>query len=152
KLTTARAGAPLKLRLLFNSFFFDLNLIFILLASFLARQTDLSFLAVYLKDLDVNGISHLDDRLWTINLAIGKLRHVQEPFQARLQFDKNAEVCDLGRLALHNLLGLVTLRNVRLPRIAGELLHSQGDALAFLVNVKHDALDLLALLQHFVGM
>ncbi len=38
------------------------------------------------------------------------------------------------------------------PRILVELLEAEADALLLLVDVQHDALDLVALLEHLVGV
>ena len=84
-----------------------------------------------------------------LDLLVGEFRDVQQAFEAVFQADEDAEVGDLRDLALHELAGLVAVRDVGRPRIFVELLQAQGDAAAFLVDRQHLALDLLALLEHF---
>ena len=68
-----------------------------------------------------------------------------KPFQALLQLDEDAEVGELGDLALLDVAAVVAARDVAFPRIVGHLLEAQGDAFAFLIDVEDDALDLVAL-------
>ena len=77
---------------------------------------------------------------------------MQQAFQARLQLDEDAEVGDLGDLALDDLPGQVVVGDGLQPRVLGELLEAQGDALLFLVHGQDDALDFVALLEQLGGM
>jgi hypothetical protein len=66
---------------------------------------------------------------------------------SRLELDEHAEVGDLGHLAVDDHARLGTRRGWPEPRILGELLDAEADALLLLVDLEHDALDLVALLE-----
>ena len=83
---------------------------------------------------------------------VGQLRNVQQPFQAVFEAHEDAEVGDLGDRAFNDLAKFVLAGNVAGPGVFGELLQTQGDAAAALVDRKHTAFDLLILLDEFAGM
>src|SRR5262249_3349021 len=118
----------------------------------LATQADLAIGRVHTQDLDLDFVADLNHVLGTFNLVVGQLRDVQQPFQPRLQLDEHAEVRQLGYLALLDLVGLVTAGDVALPRIVVHLFQAQGDALALLIDVEHDARHLVALADDLAGM
>ena len=70
-----------------------------------------------------------------------------KPFEPRLQLDEDAEVGELGDLALDDVAGLVLAGDVGLPRVVLELLEAQRDPLAVLVDLQDLALDRLASLR-----
>src|SRR5262249_39163203 len=111
----------------------------------LAAEADLAVGGVDAQDLDLDLVAHLDDVLRALDLVVGQLGDVQQAFQAGLQLDEDAEVGELGHLALLGLAGLVTTGDVALPGVVVHLLEAQGDALALLVDVEDDAGDLVAL-------
>ena len=51
------------------------------------------------QDLDLDLVADLDHVLRALDLVVGQLGDVQQPFQARLQLDEHAEVGELGDLA-----------------------------------------------------
>ena len=67
---------------------------------------------------------------------VGQLGDVQQAFEARLELDEDAEVGELGDLALDDVARLVAAGDVGLPRVVPELLEPQGDPLALLVDVE----------------
>ena len=72
------------------------------------------------EDLDLDLISHLDDFLGAVDLVIGQLRDVQQPFEAGLELDENAEIGQLRDLAVDHVVRLVTAGDVGLPRVIPE--------------------------------
>ena len=85
--------------------------------AFLRRQADLALAAVDAEDLDLDLVADLDDFLGAVDLVVGQLGDVQQAFQARLQLDEDAEVGELGDLALDDVAGLVAAGDVGLPRV-----------------------------------
>ena len=98
---------------------------------------------------------HLDllrrrDDLAGMHVLLGPrhLRHVDQAFDARLQFDERAVVGDVGDAA--DDLGLKRiLRLDALPRIVQQLLHAERDAVRLVVDLDDLHLDGLADRQHF---
>src|SRR5262249_44404394 len=121
-------------------------------AQALAAQADLAVGRIDPQHLDLDLVADLDDLLRALDLVVGQLGDVQEALQARLQFDEDAEVRQLRDLALLDLAGVVTARDVAFPRVAGHLLQAQGDTLAVLVHVEDDAGDLVALADDLAGV
>jgi hypothetical protein len=77
---------------------------------------------------------------------------VQQAFQVGFQLDKHAEVGQLGDGALDDLAGDVLFGDRPNPRVFGQLLDAQRDAVLFFVDFQHDALDFLTLLQGLAGV
>ena len=102
----------------------------------LAREADLPLAAIDTEDLHLDLVADLDDFLGAVDLVVGQLRDVQEALQARLELDEDAEVGELGDLALDHVARLVAAGDVGLPRVVLELLEAQGDPLALLVDVR----------------
>src|SRR5262249_62169617 len=65
----------------------------------LAAQADLAVGGVYAQDADLDLVADLDDLLGALDPGVGQLRDVQQPLQARLQLEEDAEVGELGDLA-----------------------------------------------------
>ena len=84
-------------------------------AQTLAAQADLAVVGVDAQDLDLDLVADLDDVLGALDLVVGQLGDVQQPFQARLQLDEDAEVGELGDLALLDLAAACSGRECRLP-------------------------------------
>ena len=83
--------------------------------AFLRREADLALVGVDAQDLHLDLVADLDDVLGVLDLVVGQLGDVQQAFQAGLQLDEDAEVGDLGDLALDDLAGLVAAGDVGLP-------------------------------------
>ena len=83
---------------------------------------------------------------------VGQFGNVQQPFQTVLEADEHAEIRDLRDRSRDDLTGLVLAGNVSLPGVFAQLLQSQGDPATLLIDREHAALDLLVLLDDFVGM
>src|SRR5207247_841900 len=98
-------------------------------ADVLAAAADLAFGYVDAEDLDLDLVADLDDVLGALDLVVGQLADVQEALQPRLQFDEDAEVGQLGDLALLDLAGAVAAGDVALPGVVVHLLEAQGDPL-----------------------
>ena len=77
---------------------------------------------------------------------------MQQALEARFELDEDAEIGKLGDLALLDVAGMVTARDVAFPRIIGHLFETQCHAFALLVDVEDDALDLVALVDDLAGM
>src|SRR5262249_34974121 len=58
----------------------------------LAAEADLAVVDVHAEDLDLQLVADLDDVLGAIDLVVGQLADVQQPFQAGLELDEDAEV------------------------------------------------------------
>ena len=74
------------------------------------------------------------------------------PSSSCFEFDKDAEVGELGNVAFDDLAGDVLFGNGMHPRVFGQLLDTKRDTLLFLINFEHNTLDLLTFLQGFAGM
>ena len=111
---------------------------------------DPAFLAVDLDDAGGNLLVGLQVVLHLVNAVLADLGDVDEPVDAVLQFNEGAERGHLGDLALHDVPDLEEAVDVG-PGIDGQLLHSEADALLLRVDVEHDRVDLVALLQDFGG-
>src|SRR5262249_34916080 len=77
---------------------------------------------------------------------------VQEALESWLQLDEDAEVGELGDLALPEVAGVVAPGDVALPGVVVHLLEAQGDALALLIDVEDDAGDAVALADDLAGV
>ena len=114
------------------------------------RQADLPLVGVDLDDADLDALANLDHVLRVLDLVVRQLRDVQQPLEALLKLDEDAEVGDLGDRARHRVADVVTRRDVAAPRVGLQLLEAERDALLLLVDREHHALDLVALLHHLV--
>ena len=83
--------------------------------------------------------------------SVRELRDVDQALDALLDLDEDAEVGDAGDLALHAAADRIALRHAR-PRILGELLDAERDALVLDVDAEHDRLDVVALLVELGGV
>ena len=92
----------------------------------LAREADLALAAVDAEDLDLDLVADLDDLLGAVDLVVGQLGDVQQAFQARLELDEDAEVGQLGDLALDDVAGLVAAGDVGLPRVVAAAASGPG--------------------------
>src|SRR5262249_3152135 len=90
-----------------------------------AAQGDLAFADVDTEDLDLDLVADLDDVLGALDLVVGQLADVQQALQTGLQLDEDAEVGELGDLALLDLTGAVTAGDVALPRVVVHLLEAK---------------------------
>src|SRR5262245_4500124 len=115
-----------------------------------SAESKLPFGSIYTQHLDLDAVANLDDIFRAFHLMVGQLGDMQQPFQARLQLDEDAEVGKLRHLTGYHPARLIPARDVGLPRVAGKLLQAQGDAIALAVHIKDNALDLVALLDDFV--
>ena len=118
----------------------------------LQRQADLPVVGVHAKNLDLDLLADLDDLIGVADLVVGQFADVQQAFQVAFQFDKHAEVRNLGDLALDDFARHVGRWNPRLPRVFLKLLQAQGHSLLVLVHVQHLGLDHVTLLDELVGM
>src|ERR1043166_977558 len=73
----------------------------------LAAQADLALLRIDAQDLHLDLVADLDDVFGALDLAVGQLGDMQEPFEARLQLDEDAEVGELGHLTDLRVAGVV---------------------------------------------
>ena len=67
------------------------------------------------QHLDLDLVADLDHLLRALDLVVGQLGDVQQAFQARLQLDEDAEVGELGDLALLDRRRAGSGRGCRLP-------------------------------------
>ena len=77
---------------------------------------------------------------------------MEQAFQLVLQLHEDAEVRDLGDVPLEVGPHQVAVGDVVLPRVLGELLDAEGDALLVLVDGQDDGLQDISLLDHLVGV
>ena len=82
----------------------------------LAREADLPLGAVDAEDLDLDVVADVDDLLGAVDLVVGQLGDVQEPFEAGLELDEDAEVGQLGDLADDHVAGARSGPGCRSPR------------------------------------
>ncbi len=82
---------------------------------------------------------------------MAELADVQQPLNALLELDEDAEVGVVDDLALERLAEEVTARGAA-PRVLGQLLDAQAEALAQLVDLQDLGLDLVALLVALGGV
>ena len=75
---------------------------------------------------------------------------MEQALEIVLERDEHAEVGDLGDLALEVGAHEVSVGDVVLPRVLGELLHAESHALLLLVDGEDDRLDDVALLDHLL--
>ncbi len=115
-------------------------------------EADLAVVDIDAEDLDLDFVADLDDVGWVLDLVIGELADVQETFEAGFEFDEDAEVGDLGDLALDDHAGLVVGGDGVEPRVFGHLLEAERDAVLFLIDGEDDALNLVALLEELAGV
>src|SRR5579884_314019 len=113
----------------------------------LEREADLAVVDVDAEDFDFHIVADLDHVGRVLDFFVGELGDVQQPFEARLEFDEDAEVGDLGDFAFDDHARLVVGRDGVEPRVFGHLLEAEGDAVLFLIDAEHDALDFVALLE-----
>src|SRR5262245_15262690 len=85
-------------------------------------QSNLPVAGIDAEDLDLDLVADLDHLLGALDLVVGQLRDVQEALQAGLQLDEDAELGELGHLALLHLPRLVPPRDIPVPQIARHLL------------------------------
>src|SRR5262245_51108476 len=118
----------------------------------LAAQADLALGRIDAQNLHFDLVADFDDVLGAFDLVVGQLRDVQQSFQPLFQLDKDAEVGELGDLALLDVARMVACRDVAFPRVVGHLLHAQGNAFPLLIDREDDALDLVVLVEHIGRM
>src|SRR5262249_9912846 len=104
------------------------------------------------QHLHLDLVADFDHLFRAFDLVVSQFRDVQEALESGLQLDEDAEVGELGDLALLEIAGVIAAGDVAFPRIVGHLLEAEGDALAVLIHVQDDALDLFALLHDVRGM
>src|SRR5690606_37074617 len=104
---------------------------------------DLLLLGVDVEDLDVDDLAELRLLGGVLDvLGVAHLRGVDEALDALLELDERAVVRDRDDAALDHLALGVVLGDV-LPRVRLELLEAERDALALLLVVEHDDVELL---------
>src|SRR5258708_5974014 len=118
----------------------------------LAAQADLAVRGIDSQNLDFDFVADFNHFLGTFDFLFGQFRNMQQALQAGFQFDEHAEVGELGDLAFLNIVGMVTAGDVAFPRVAGHLFETQGNSLAFLVDVQNRTGYLIALIDDFAGM
>ena len=110
-----------------------------------------------LRDVDVEHdrldlVAEVDDLLGVLDLAgPGHLGHVDEPLDALFELDERAVVLDADHLALDDGAGDVLLLGVD-PRVRGDLLEAEADALGLAVELEDLDLDLVADLEQLGRM
>ena len=92
----------------------------------------------------------MDDLFRRRDLVLRQLRDVKETLEVILELHEDAEVGDLRHLAADDRSDLVAVGNRLAPRIGLELLETESDTLALLVDLQHDRLDRVALLDDLV--
>src|SRR4029079_3752504 len=91
-------------------------------AGLLAGQADLALAAIDAEDLDLDLVADVDHLFGAVDLVVGQLGDVEQPFEARLKLDEDAEVGELRDLAGDGVAGAVALGDVGLPRVLLHLL------------------------------
>ena len=112
-------------------------------------ESDLSLVLINLDDLDVNPVAGLDDRGWRVDLVVSQLGNVEQALKGLGQLDEHAEVGDLGHDTFDDGPDGEVDRDLTIPGVFLELLHTEGNPLLVLVDRDHDRLDLLAALENF---
>jgi hypothetical protein len=84
-------------------------------------------------------------------VALCQLRDVDQPLQAFFNADKGAETHNVGDHSLNNGTHLIALRDIQ-PGIGAESFQAQGNALFTRVHPQNMNLDLLAGVEHVVGV
>src|SRR5262249_24587170 len=100
----------------------------------LPAEADLAVARIEPQDLHLDLVAALDHILGALDPVVGQLGDVHQALQAGLQLDEDAEVGQLGDLALLDLAGAVATGDVALPGVAGHLLEAQSHPLAVLVH------------------
>src|SRR5262249_39676562 len=118
-----------------------------LLGDTLQRQRQPAPIGVHLENQHADAVTLRDDLAGVLDVVLGELGDVNQPFDARQDLDERAERHDLRHPTLRDVALLVLLEHL-LPRVGLRLLESERDALAITVDVEHLHLDLLPDLQH----
>src|SRR5437016_13695292 len=114
------------------------------LAQRLDGEADALLARVDAGDLRFDRVARLEERGRFVDALGRELRDVHQPLDPLLQLDEHPEVGDVRDRAPHPRAGRVALRHLQ-PRILGELLDAERDALVVHVDAEHDRLDLVAL-------
>src|SRR3954454_7132489 len=117
----------------------------------LQRERQPAPLGVDLDHLRLDGVALRDDLARVLDVVLGELGDVYQPFDARHDLDEGAEGDHLRDLAL-DLVALVVGLEHLLPRVALGLLEAERDALPLAVDVEHLHLHVLADLEHLGRM
>src|SRR5687767_145892 len=81
----------------------------------------------------------------------GNVRHVYQPVDAILDFDKRAKVSQVAHAAVHSAAHLVTIVQ-GLPGVILNLLHAQTDAPRFRINAQDFNFDAISGINNLAGM
>jgi hypothetical protein len=117
----------------------------------LEGKANLAFRPVYVQDLRADLLTLLHQLGGVLDLIVRQFADVDKAFDTFLQFHEHPEVGDVDDLAL-DLVARAILGRDRIPGIGLGLFDAKAETLVFLVNLKHLAHDLLALLEHLGGM
>ena len=104
------------------------------------------------EHLDFDRVADVDHlRRMHRALAPGHFADVDQPLDALFQFDEGAVIGNADDFAVQPRADRIAFGRLG-PRVGHDLLHAERDALARLVVLEHDHLDLFADLQHFRRM
>ena len=123
-----------------------------ILGELLQTEGHLAGLAVQGEDDGLDLVAELEELLGAVQArAPGHLAHMDETLDTGFDLDESAVVGDGDDLALHGVTDL-EVGGEALPRVRGELLQAEGDALLRLVEVEHHDIDLLVQGDHLFRM
>src|SRR5262249_19627800 len=109
------------------------------------RKPDLLLARVDVRDLGLDLVADLEVLARLVDPLVPDLRDVDEALDPVLDLAEDAEVRDARHRTLDARSDREALRK-GLPRVGGELLDAEGDALVVDVDAEDDGLDLVALL------
>jgi len=115
-------------------------------------EADLPLVDVDADDPDLDLLTRLEDVLRLGLTVVGELRDVEQALEVVVELHEDPEVGDLGDEAGEQVADVVVARDLLEPRVRRQLLAAQGDALLLHVDGEHDALHLVALLDHLGGV
>src|SRR5579883_2312685 len=117
----------------------------------LDREADALLARVDVDHLRLYRIAHLEERARLVDALARELGDVDEALDPLLELHEHPEVGDARHRAAHARAGRVAPRH-RAPRVGGELLDAERDALVVDVDAEHHGLHLVALLVELGGV
>ena len=113
----------------------------------LNREADTALVFIDLNDACFNFSTFVKDVLNFLDALFTNLRYMHETVDIVVEFDECTVTSNLGYLALDCVANLEGWFNV-LPRVGGELLHAERNALAIYIHVENGCIDFVAFLHH----
>ena len=111
-------------------------------------EADLPLVDVDADDAHLDLLARLEQVLRLGVAVVGELRDVEQTLEVVVELHEHTEVGDLRDEAGEQVADVVVRRDRLEPRVGGELLAAQGDALLLLVHGEDDALQAVTFLHH----